>query len=77
MSLFRSEEHVERWLHSRELERGRVVPLEQVSRLAKAWYVDPRQPGWRPRTRDESQAVLGSVGLTGEFWELPEDKARK
>jgi len=48
-----------------------VVPLEQVWRLAQVWYADPRAPAWHPRTRDETQAVLASVGLTGDFWELP------
>ena len=71
MSLFRSEEHVERWLRTARRQRGAVVPLTQVWELAKAWYADPRDPNWRPRTRDESQSVIASVGLTGEFWELP------
>ena len=71
MSLFRSEEHVRRWLEHSGNPRGAVVPLEQVWRLAKAWYVDPRDPGWHPRTRDESQAAIAAAGLTGPFWELP------
>ena len=60
-----------RWLAQSGNERGAIVPLPVVWRLAKAWYADPRDPDWRPRTRDESQAVLASVGLTGDFWELP------
>jgi hypothetical protein len=71
MSLFRSEEHVDRWLRDTRHAKGAVVPLAQVWELARAWYGDPRDPSWRPRTRDESQAVIASVGLTGEFWELP------
>jgi hypothetical protein len=62
---------VERWLERTNKSRGAVVDLETVWRLAKAWYADPRLAGWWPRTRDESQSVIGSVGLTGEFWELP------
>jgi hypothetical protein len=62
---------VGRWLKQTGHPRGAVVPLSYVWRLAKAWYLDPRDPAWRPRTRDERQAVLTSVGLTGEFWELP------
>jgi hypothetical protein len=50
---------------------GAILQLETVWRLAKAWYADPRKPDWRPRARVESQAVLTSVGLTGEFWTLP------
>ena len=71
MSLFRSEEHVEQWLKATDNRRGAVAPLERVWRLSKAWYQDPRMPGWRARTRDESQAVLRSAGLSGPFWELP------
>ena len=71
MSLFRSEEHVDRWLRATGNVLGAIVPLGQVWELANAWYTDPRDPAWRPRTRDESQAVINSVGLTGAFWELP------
>jgi hypothetical protein len=70
MSLFRSEEHVNRWLRDSGFARGTVIPLDTVLRLARAWYDDPRSPQWRRRTRDESQAILSSVGLTGEFWQL-------
>jgi len=48
-----------------------VIGWSQLSELAKLWYSDPRAEDWRPRTRDESQAVLARAGLTGEFWELP------
>ena len=33
---------------------------------ATAWT-----PDWRPRTREQSQAILDAVGLTGDFWRLP------
>ena len=71
MSLFRSEEHLRRWLAANAYDLGAIVDLPTVWQLAKAWYGDPRAPHWRPRTRDESQGVLASVGLTGDFWELP------
>jgi hypothetical protein len=70
MTLFRSEEHVNRWLKESGCQKGAVVPLPVVWRLAKAWYKDPRDPAWRPRTKEENQAVLASVGLTGAFWIL-------
>jgi hypothetical protein len=59
---------VQRWLKAKRRQRGAVVPLEQVWRLANAWYSDPRNPSWRPRPLPESQKVLESVGLTGDFW---------
>ena len=71
MSLFRSEEHLSEWLRVTGNQRGEVLPLSRAFALAKAWYLDPRDPDWRPRTRDESQAVLASVGLISDFWELP------
>jgi hypothetical protein len=71
MSIFRSEEHVRKWTTANDQDVGAIVPLTQVWRLAKAWYADPRSRSWLPRTRDESQAVLTSAGLTGDFWELP------
>lgn len=70
MSLFRSEEHLDRWLTARQRSRGAVLTIQQTWQLARAWYVDPRPATWRPRTKEESQALLASVGLVGEFWEL-------
>jgi hypothetical protein len=72
MLLFRSEEHVERWLAVRGLPPGATFPLEQGWRLADAWYGDRMSPSWRPRTGAEAQAVLDSVGLSGSFWRLPD-----
>ena len=69
MNLFRSEEHVERWLAGRE--PGATIPLTQLVRLAFAWWSDRLAPGWRPHTRERNQAILDEVGLTGSFWSLP------
>ena len=68
MSLFSSEDHLNRWLTSRKLVKGAVVGLEQVWRLALAWFHDPRDPSWRLRTREEQQAIVEGVGLRGAFW---------
>jgi hypothetical protein len=69
MNLFRSEGHVERWLAGRA--PGTTIPVTQLAELAFAWWGDRLSPGWRPRTREESQAILDAVGLTGDFWHLP------
>ena len=50
---------------------GAAMPVAQLWGLAQAWYGDRLERDWRPRTRDESQAVLTSVGLDGPFWRLP------
>ena len=46
------------------------MPVERLNRLAKAWYGNRLDPGWRPRTPAESQGILQDVGLTGDFWQL-------
>jgi hypothetical protein len=68
MNLFRSEEHVERWLAGRR--PGATIPVTQLSELAHAWHSDRLAPDWTPHTREQNQAILDSVGLTGEFWRL-------
>ena len=46
------------------------MTLAQLEELAARWYGDRLDPAWRPRSREESQAILASVGLTGPFWAL-------
>ena len=69
MNLFRSEEHVERWLAGRE--PGATVTVGTLAELAQAWWGDRLEPAWRPHTREQNQAILAGVGLIGEFWRLP------
>jgi len=68
MNLFRSEEHIERWLGGRE--PGATITVSKLSQLAHAWWGDRLSPQWRPRRSEQNQAVLCRLGLTGEFWQL-------
>jgi hypothetical protein len=68
MNLFRSEEHVARWLNGRE--PGAAVSVTKLCELAHAWWGDRLTPDWQPRTRDQNQAILDELGLTGQFWRL-------
>ena len=70
MLLFRSDEHLTKWLLRHGGQRGAVLTLSETWRLAKAWYPDRRDPAWHPRTREASQAVLESAGRHGTFWTL-------
>jgi hypothetical protein len=70
MHLFRSEEHIDRWLDGRA--PGATITVWKLSELAHAWWGDRLAPDWRPHTRDENQAILERLGLTGEFWRLPQ-----
>jgi len=68
MLLFRSEAHVDRWLAGRE--RGAIIPVTKLAELAAAWWSDRLSPDWRPRPREQNQAILDRLGLTGPFWRL-------
>lgn len=68
MNLFRSEEHIERWLGGRP--PGATISVDKLGELAYAWWSDRLPPEWQPRTRELNQAVLDRLGLTGEFWQL-------
>ena len=68
MNLFRSEEHVERWLGGRE--PGATTSVVTLCDLAHAWWGDRLSPNWVPHTREQNQAILDGLGLTGTFWAL-------
>jgi len=69
MNLFRSEEHIARWLAGRG--PGATIAVTKLAELAEAWWDDRIAPDWRPHTREQNQAILEQLGLTGEFWALP------
>ena len=69
MNLFRSGEHIARWLARRE--PGATIPVERLSELAHAWYEDRLSPDWRPHPPEGNQAILYRLGLAGDFWRLP------
>ena len=68
MNLFRSEEHVVRWLGART--QGATITVAKLSELAHAWWDDRVSPEWQPHTREQNQAILDRLGLTGDFWQL-------
>jgi hypothetical protein len=70
MNLFRSGEHIQRWLAGRDT--GSTIPVTMLSELAQAWWGDRLSPDWQPHTREHNQAILDRLGLTGDFWRLPD-----
>ena len=70
MLFLRSEEHLRRWLDANGWEAGAAVSSAHMNELARAWWWSRLDPGWRPRSADESQGILDSVGLTDDFWSL-------
>jgi hypothetical protein len=69
MNLFRSEEHIQKWLGERQ--PGATISIGKLSELAHAWWNDRLPPAWRPHMRDQNQAILDELGLGGDFWRLP------
>ena len=45
-----------------------TVSVSRLSELAHAWWSDRLAPDWQPRTREQNQAILDRLGLTGDFW---------
>jgi hypothetical protein len=68
MLLFRSQDHVDRWLAGRK--PGATIPIAKLAELAEAWWGDRLDPDWRPHSREQNQAILTRLGLTDAFWTL-------
>ena len=66
--LFCSREHVTEWLARTGTDRGEVLDLTALWRLATGWYAGRLTPGYRRRTPDEAAAFFASIGLTSDFW---------
>jgi hypothetical protein len=71
MMLFRSEDEVAQWCLAQGRETGAILPVAQLRRLGESWYGDRLDPDWRPRSREQSQAILDAAGLSDPFWRLP------
>ena len=68
MNIFRSEEHIGRWLGSRA--PGATISVTKLCELAHAWWGSRIDTNWRLRTREQNQAILNGLGLTDSFWNL-------
>lgn len=70
MLLFRSEDHLERWLADGTRPSGARLTLDVQWELARAWFRGRHLPEWRKRSATEAEEVFASVGLTDDFWRL-------
>ena len=68
MNLFRSEEHIARWLGGRP--PGATIPAARLFELAHAWWDDRISLGWVPHSREQNEGILDRLGLTDLFWQL-------
>ncbi len=68
--LFCSEACVDRWLADTGNERGHVMDLPTLWRLARGWYAGRLDRGYQRREPVEAHAYFEDVGLEGPFWGL-------
>ncbi len=47
---------------------GEVLPLEQVWKLARAWYDNRLSPDYRGRSVEQAVALFEGLGLRSGFW---------
>lgn len=58
------------WLERTGHPRGAVLDFETMWALARPWYEGRLDPGYRGRTPDQAQAIVDTVGLSGDFWRM-------
>jgi len=68
--LFCSEDCVADWLRATGNERGYVLGLPALWRLAAHWYDGRLDRGYARREPAEAKEYLRGVGLSGSFWGL-------
>jgi hypothetical protein len=68
--LFCGEPCVAAWLARTGNERGYVMDLATLWRLARSWYAGRLEPGYQRREPSEAKDYFRSVGLRGPFWGL-------
>jgi hypothetical protein len=66
--IFCSEECVDQWLAATGNERGVVMDLATLWRLARHWYDGRLERDYRRRDPQTAAAYFREVGLTGPFW---------
>jgi len=68
--LFCEEECVATWLARTGHERGYVMDLATLWRLARGWYAGRLERGYERREPSQARDYFRSVGLSGPFWGL-------
>jgi hypothetical protein len=70
--LFCSTGCVDTWLRGTGHERGYVMDLATLWRLARDWYTGRLDPGYTRRAPESAADYFAEVGLHGAFWGLPD-----
>lgn len=74
MLFFRSEERVEEWCREKGVPKRAILSLDQLWKLAVAWYSNRLTPEARRPQPDEIRRIFAGIGLTGPFWDPQSDE---
>lgn len=74
MLFFRSEERVGEWCRRNEVPVRPILTLEQLWRLAAAWYDNRLSPNARRPKPAEMRQIFIGIGLEGSFWDPESDE---
>jgi hypothetical protein len=69
MLFFRSEELVREWCAAHDYPVRPLVTIDQLWRLATAWYSTRLQENSRRPQADEMREIFAGLGLAGDFWD--------
>ena len=73
MLFFRSEERIASWCRHRGIHPNPIVRMDQLWRLAVAWYGTRLQPDSSRPAPAEMRRIFESIGLLGDFWDPQAD----
>jgi hypothetical protein len=74
MLFFRDEEQVHAWCAENGVTRRPLVTLDQLWKLAVAWYSTRLTPDARRPGPDEMRRIFADIGLEGPFWDPQSDR---
>lgn len=69
MLFFQSEEKLNRWLASNQVERGAVLSIPKLWELSQRWYENRMSVDYHGRSIEQVQEIFKEVGLRSEFWQ--------
>jgi hypothetical protein len=70
MLFFRSEELLNQWLASNQVERGAVLSIPKLWNLSQRWYQDRISSKYHGRTTEQVQKIFREAELTSDFWKV-------
>jgi hypothetical protein len=74
MLFFRSEEQVHQWCAAHGYPMRPLVRMDQLWKLATAWYSTRLQEESRRPRPDEMGGIFAGLGLGGDFWDPGSDR---